>query len=140
MDCRERPAADPTPVLSAEIFSIPLEDSKYALYAPLRRSAFVANAQVVDFIEQLRQGNFDAAADPDGSLRKLLRALGMVDAGPEHPPAAACHGDPQPTSVTLLLTTACNLRCTYCYASAGGLFWHEPPANSAVGRPDNAAC
>src|ERR1017187_9062924 len=107
------------PVLSAEVFSIPLVDSKYLIYAPARRSAFVANAQVLNFISQLENGVFDALADPDGSLVELLRALEIVDAGPESPPSAACLGDPQPVSVTLFLTTACNLRCTYCYASAG---------------------
>lgn len=107
------------PLLSAEVFSIPIQDSKYIVYAPVRRSAFVANARVVEVISQLRGGAFDAAADPDGSLMELLRALEMVDAGPESPPSFACAGDPRPVSVTLFLTTACNLRCTYCYASAG---------------------
>src|SRR5437763_311192 len=107
------------PVLSAEVFRIPLEDSTYIVYAPVRRSAFVANGCAVQIISQLESGKFDETADPDGSLMELLRALEMVDAGPECPPAAACHGDPQPVSVTLFLTTACNLRCTYCYASAG---------------------
>jgi uncharacterized protein len=106
-------------VLSAEVFSIPLEDSKFLIYAPARRSAFVANSQVVHFISQFKKGVLDAAADPDGSLVDLLRVLEIVDSGPEKLPLAACHGDPQPTSVTLFLTTACNLRCTYCYASAG---------------------
>ena len=31
------------------------------------------------------------------------------------PPAAAL----RPTAVTLFLTSACNLRCVYCYASGG---------------------
>lgn len=106
-------------MLSAEVFSIPLEDSKCIVYAPARRSAFVANAQVVRFISQLGKGEFDALADPDGSLVNLLRALEFVDAGPENPPSVACAGGPRPVSVTLFLTTACNLRCTYCYASAG---------------------
>ena len=116
---RDGPPERPAPVLSAEVFSIPLEDSKFILYAPARRSAFVGNAHVVHFISQLGNGVFDAAADPGGSLVELLRALDLVDAGPENPPSAACHGAPQPVSVTLFLTTACNLRCTYCYASAG---------------------
>jgi len=107
------------PGLSAEVFSIPLEDSKYIVYAPALRSAFVANAQVVDFLAQLGKGVLDAPADPDGSLVKLLRALEIVDATPEIPPSTTTNGDPRPVSVTLLLTTACNLRCTYCYASAG---------------------
>jgi uncharacterized protein len=115
----ERANEREAPALSAEVFSIPLREEKYIVYAPARRSAFVANARVVHFISQLEKGIFDAPADPDGSLRSLLRGLDIVDAGPETPPSAACHGAPQPVSVTLFLTTACNLRCTYCYASAG---------------------
>jgi len=115
----DRPEAGPAPVLSAEVFSIPLEDDKYIVYAPARRSAFVANSEVVRFLSQLEKGVFDASADSDGSLVRLLRSLDCLDAGPETPPAAVCHGAPEQVSVTLFLTTACNLRCTYCYASAG---------------------
>jgi uncharacterized protein len=116
----ESAVAQLAPLLSSEVFSIPVEDSRFIIYAPLRRSAFVADSRVPQFLDQLRHGVFDAQADPDGSLVKLLRALEIVDAGPEQAPSFLCAGEPQPTSVTLFLTTACNLRCTYCYASAGG--------------------
>lgn len=109
----------PAPALSAEVFTIPLEDAKYIVYAPARRAAFVGNERVVQFVSDLEKGVFDAAADPDGSLVRLLRALEIVNAGPESPPSLTCTGEPEPASVTLFLTTACNLRCTYCYASAG---------------------
>jgi uncharacterized protein len=42
-----------------------------------------------------------------------------VDSGPETLPVSTVSGAPLPTAITLLLTTACNLRCNYCYASAG---------------------
>jgi uncharacterized protein len=108
-----------TPVLSAEIFTIPLEENKYIVYAPLRRAAFVANAGVVNFLADLKEGRFDQSADPDGSLVEFLRRLEILDASPEQSPITELSGDPEPISVTLFLTTACNLRCTYCYASAG---------------------
>src|SRR5215831_21368360 len=41
---------DKTPVLSAEIFIIPLEADRYLIYAPLRRAAFIGNARVVNFL------------------------------------------------------------------------------------------
>ncbi len=110
-----------TPVLSAEVFSIPLEDSKFVIYAPARRSAFVGNSEVVRLIAQLRDGAGQAFERENPALLELLRALHMVDAGPESAPSAFCQGEPAPASVTLFLTTACNLRCTYCYASAGNL-------------------
>jgi uncharacterized protein len=107
------------PVLSAEVFVIPLETRTYLLYAPLRRAAFVGNASVVNFLADLQAGVFDATRDPDGSLVALLRQLDILDAGPETHPITRFHGQPAPTHVTLFLTTGCNLRCTYCYAAAG---------------------
>ena len=106
------------PVLSAEIFVVPLEE-RYVVYAPLRRAAFIANARTVNFLADLQAGFFDERADPDGSLVEFLRQLEILDAGPETLPITIFGGDPEPTTVTLFLTTACNLRCTYCYAMAG---------------------
>lgn len=106
--------------LSAELFTIPFEEpGRFLIYAPLRRAAFVGNARLVNFIADLKTGVLDESADSDGSLRELLRQLEIIDAGPEPLPITEATGDPAPTAVTLFLTTACNLRCTYCYASAG---------------------
>ncbi len=107
------------PAVSAEIFTIPLGDGRHIIYAPLRRAAFVANAATVNFLADLREGVCDESADPDGALAEFLRRLEILDASPETPPVTSFAGDPEPTSVTLFLTTACNLRCTYCYAAAG---------------------
>ncbi|MBI3669517.1 MAG: radical SAM protein [Acidobacteria bacterium] len=98
---------------------------QYILYAPVRRAAFVANAGAVNFLAGLQLGVLDGAADPDGSLVELLRRLEILDAGPETPPITTFSGIPKPTSLTLFLTTTCNLRCTYCYAAAG-----DTPAKS----------
>lgn len=105
--------------MSEEVHRHPLGDGRWLVYAPLRRSAFVGNEAMVRFLEGLRRGHLDRGADPDGSLLELLRRLEMIDADPVEPPAGGPVGLPRPTSVTLFLTTACNLRCTYCYAAAG---------------------
>jgi uncharacterized protein len=105
--------------LSAQIFVIPLEPERFIVYAPLRRAAFVADDHTVDFLAVLRDGFIDREADPDGSLIGFLRQIEIVDGGPEPLPVTVFAGPPKPTTVTLFLTTACNLRCTYCYASAG---------------------
>lgn len=106
-------------MLSAEVFVIPLDGGRYVVYAPLRRAAFIANARTVNFLADLQAGFFDEGADPDGSLVELMRQLEILDAGPEDLPVTIFGGDPEPTTVSLFLTTACNLRCTYCYAMAG---------------------
>jgi uncharacterized protein len=113
-------AKTPTiPMLSAALFVIPLEGDRIIIYAPLRQAAFVANRAVVNFLADLKEGVWDQAADPNGDLVEFLRQLEILDAGSESPPNTTFQGDPEPTLVTLFLTTACNLRCTYCYASAG---------------------
>jgi len=86
---------------------------------PLRRAAFVANAALVNLLCDLKEGLFSPERDPDGESRELFRHLEIIDAGPDALPIVTYQGDPEPTHVTLLLTTGCNLRCTYCYASAG---------------------
>jgi uncharacterized protein len=114
-------SADPatSPNISAELFTIPLDDGKFIVYAPLRRTAFVANASLVDFIARLKETGVHETADSDLRVLEFLQNLEIVDGGDEPRPDTQFTGEPEPTAVTLFLTTACNLRCTYCYAAAG---------------------
>lgn len=108
------------PTLSAELFVIPLDESKFIVYVPLRQAAFVANARIVNFLADLKAGQYyNQQADTDGGLVAFLRGLGILDAGEEILPITTFKGVPAQTSLTLFLTTACNLRCTYCYAASG---------------------
>lgn len=118
------------PELTAELFVIPLEVDRYLVYAPLRKAAFVANGRLVNSIAALRDGAPDAPSRDDAAL-DLLRRLGIVDGGPETRPATRFSGIPMPTMVTLFMTTACNLRCTYCYASAGDTPQKSMPLETA---------
>ena len=82
--------------MTPELFVLPLGDSEYLVYAPLRRAALIA----------------------DDAMVRLLREEPAAK-GDEKAPGASPTGPPRPTSATLLLTNACNLRCRYCYAAAG---------------------
>lgn len=107
------------PILNTELFSVPLEDNNYMIYAPLRMAAFVCNLSMVNFLADLQSGHYNKTLDPDGSLVEFLTRLEIVNSSPEQLPVTIFENEPTPTTVTLFLTTACNLRCTYCYASAG---------------------
>jgi len=107
------------PIVSAELFIIPLEEAKFLIYAPTRESAFVTNARTVNFLADLQSGQLDVHANIETELVEFLRRLKILDAGVEILPITTIEGIPAQTSVTLFLTTACNLRCTYCYAAAG---------------------
>jgi uncharacterized protein len=119
------------PVISAELFVIPIEDNRYLLYAPLRKAAFVGNAGTVNFIADLQEGVYREDNSGDSTV-EFLRRLEILDAGEETPPLHSCEGVPAPTDVSLLLTTACNLRCSYCYASAGDTRRESMPLEVAL--------
>lgn len=109
----------PTLSLTAEIFVIPHDRETFIVYAPLRRVAFVANGSMVNKLADIKEGLFTTRTSEDVALLEFLERLEIVNGGPELEPSHVFSGTPAPTQVTLFLTTACNLRCTYCYASAG---------------------
>ncbi|MFN0020721.1 MAG: radical SAM protein [Pirellulaceae bacterium] len=106
------------PQVTAELFVVPLEGA-YLVYAPLQKAAFVADGRTVNRIVALQEATADLNDRETDRLVEFLRRLGIVEGAPEIPPITHFSGQPKPTMVTLFLTTSCNLRCTYCYASAG---------------------
>lgn len=97
---------------TSNIFAIPLEDRAYLVYAPLHGVAFAASQGLVAALPGVLAGD-----GGDENVVAVARELGLL----REPvlPVTRRRGAPAPTEVTLFLTTACNLRCTYCYASAG---------------------
>ena len=106
-----------------EVFTVPIE-GKYLLYRPLRRLAFVGNGAMADLtMEIVRSGDGRGAAEErHRSLKsreatRFLKSIGFLELDPPAPPPPEVAY--RPTAATLLLTSRCNLRCTYCYASGG---------------------
>jgi uncharacterized protein len=115
-------------VLDKELFCLPLAQGKFLVYAPLRRAAFVANAAAVNSMAALKEGRGVRSAAAV-ELVEFLRRLEIADAPEAKPPLSVFPEKTTPVSVTLFLTTACNLRCAYCYACAGeGAARFMPPA------------
>lgn len=104
--------------ISTEVYVIPLA-GHYLVYAPLRRVAFLANAALVNFLWRLRQGQVEEPHDGESALLRFLEDVRLL--GEEGDMPIASLGSPtfKPTQATLFLTTRCDLRCIYCYASAG---------------------
>jgi len=74
---------------------------------------------MVNKLADIKEGVFTPLTAEDHALLEFLERLELINGGPEPEPSEVFSGEPAPTQVTLFLTTACNLRCTYCYASAG---------------------
>ncbi|MGD2205449.1 MAG: hypothetical protein PVH17_01605, partial [Anaerolineae bacterium] len=96
-----------------DVFAIPVE-GKFILYRPLRRLAFVGNRSMANLtLELARQRGGSAAAGASQEAVDFLEAIGFLELDPPPPPPF----EPvfRPTTAVLLLTSRCNLRCTYCY-------------------------
>ncbi|MCL1926462.1 MAG: radical SAM protein [Syntrophorhabdaceae bacterium] len=102
--------------LLEQVFSIPLEEGKFLVYAPLKGIAFIANPALVNAItDQCRAQNPEK---PNGSDLEFLHQLGFFSPEPILADEYAEQGVVYDT-VVLFLTNQCNLRCSYCYASSG---------------------
>jgi uncharacterized protein len=104
--------------LCTEAFIIPYEGI-YLAYFPLRRAAFPGNASTVNFLYSLKSQSGADASLEEQALLEFLNDLGVLGDAGDFPPAVPEDEPFEPTRVTLFLTTRCNLRCLYCYASAG---------------------
>jgi uncharacterized protein len=115
-----RPADQDSPAerISTEVYVIPLGD-RHLVYAPLRRLAFFATAQAINLLSRLRWGPVAAASADEAAFLAFCRRVRLTGVEGDFPISTFEFGRYAPTEVTLFLTTRCNLRCTYCYASAG---------------------
>jgi len=104
------------PVLD-QIFSIPLETDKFLVYAPLKKTAFVANAALVNALHD-RCLRGEAALPAQTDPLACFEASGFFRPEPLPPDDFHSRGVSY-DSLVLFLTNRCNLRCSYCYASSG---------------------
>jgi uncharacterized protein len=104
-----------------ELYLLP-EGDGYILYAPLVRALLLVNEGAVWALQDLRRGKPLASGAAEAFLRQLAEEGVVREAGapgPPRPPPSPPAGELDPDGVTLLLTTACTLRCVYCYSSGG---------------------
>ncbi|MBN2411870.1 radical SAM protein [candidate division KSB1 bacterium] len=101
--------------LLRQIFSIPLDENKYLIYAPLKGIAFIGNVSLVNSIfEQCRSSGALWKTENLDFLHQLNFFLPEPFPVDEYKQSGT-----QYDAVILFLTNQCNLRCSYCYASSG---------------------
>jgi uncharacterized protein len=99
-----------------ELYAIPFHE-QYIIYRPLRQLAFLGNSALVAFIQERVSDSPPPGAK--GEAGEFLNAIGFWEPDPTPPPPWEPSGEHHPTMAVLLMTSACNLRCTYCYARGG---------------------
>ncbi len=104
---------------SEDLYVVPLSDGSFAVFAPLRGILLKANRDAVRAIARIVT---DQHVLPDSAeniaLVDTFKSYGLLDQVlytnvPTAPPEHTYRG------IILSLTANCNLRCVYCYASAG---------------------
>jgi len=101
--------------MNMQIYFVPFED-KVIVYRPLKPLAFVGNDALVAYI----RGRLASECEPTpGGVEDFLGAVGFWDPDPPAPTVWQPEETHSPTAAVLLMTSACNLRCTYCYAFGG---------------------
>jgi len=100
-----------TLTINSEIFVLPYGDN-YLIYLPLKSLSVLVNADTIRLLNAIQAGK---DIDPDLQVLKDLKHIGVFD-----PPQYDFKKIKfQPTSVTLLPSFVCNLKCIYCYSEGG---------------------
>ncbi|MFZ0800152.1 MAG: radical SAM protein [Terriglobales bacterium] len=96
-----------------------MENGAFIYYAPLRRTAWIGNASIARLIERLRKSQVWSFTPKEAEVVTFLQDVGVLGGQSDVPPRFESSRSLKPTRASLLLTTACTLRCRYCYAAAG---------------------
>lgn len=104
-------------MLPGEVFLVE-SGQRCLVYAPLAPLAFMAPVPAVKLHQGLVAGPLQRLAQ-SRAVRQVRSRLRVVKGCTAMGGQSAAKAPFQPTAVTLFLTTDCNLRCRYCYASAG---------------------
>ena len=108
------------------VYVIPYQ-GKYIVYRPLLRLAFLANAAMVNLIAELKENPVSNGLSENQEIFQFLKKIGFLEPDPPYPPSPLKEESFKPTVAVCLLTTRCNFRCIYCYASGGEGLVQELP-------------
>lgn len=107
--------------ITCDLFTLPAEGDNHILYAPRQGFACVANPDLVNLLTDLDRLDVEALNREQRTALDFLDHKGVLNGSQEAPLNTTLPETYAPTQVTLFPTNQCNLRCTYCYASAGDL-------------------
>jgi len=103
-------------VVTPELFALPYKDH-IILYAPLKGIALLINKTAAHWLVRYQTNPMSLTST--SIYQQLVDAKILEKPGTTVIPPLPSRVPFEPTDVILLTTTECNLRCVYCYASAG---------------------
>jgi len=105
--------------ITADIFTLPYKDGESILYAPRVGFACAVNDDTLNLLSELDTIDTDTLNQDQKDVLDFLDKKGILNGSDELNCIKVLPEKYTPTMVTLFPTNQCNLRCTYCYASAG---------------------
>ena len=123
--------------VTCDLFTVPYKDDMKILYAPRLGFVCTANHDLVNLLSDLDTIDENSLNKDQKAALEFLDNKGILNGSKEVSVIKSFPEKYSPTMVTLFPTNQCNLRCRYCYASAGDnnpkfMDWHI--ATSAVNQ------
>lgn len=98
-----------------KLYTIPLNDQKHILYAPLKPLALIVNNAMINKVASILDSEIEIAEHDE--IMNSLKNIGLFDKDVFSFSDCNCDKPFKPSQCILMLTTGCNLACTYCYAA-----------------------
>jgi len=105
--------------VTCDLFTIPYKDGLHLLYAPRVGFLCEANKDVISLLASIDSPDIDRVNQEQLKVLDYLVENGVLNGSKEAVVDNLLPKEFVPTRVTLFPTNQCNLRCIYCYASAG---------------------
>lgn len=107
--------------VTKELFVLPGTNNEYFIYVPLEKKVLNVNSGTVQLLQQIKRTGL--AKEKEKRTLGILERCGVIEQGESsNLPEVSVSPEPKPylpTGVTIFPTFDCNLRCVYCYSSAG---------------------
>lgn len=103
--------------ITKELFVVPERD-QYILYAPLENSVLAVNPAVLRVLRKIKEEQ-NLSPEEKTVLEELKSHKIIKENGESPKQEVKPENEYSPTSLTLLPTYNCNLRCVYCYSRGG---------------------